>query len=241
MNIKLTSICVAVGAFVILNTIAIAEPMDRRAYDLLQIVKTIADRSDQQLTSTEVDAAVSACEVASVQTRMAAAYLLAFTDVPAGTNALSVLTTNSSPEVAGVAKFSVLRKQLVPLNDKELLSDMGVRFSKIQHPWTRTLAVSWLGDRLKDGAVPFFLAALENEKDGLPRAELFFQIATYGNLEELAKACSILKQTQGKPDGVFHESGATFLNMVSSSPSKRAPMPGVLKSMIESRMKKLQE
>jgi hypothetical protein len=234
---KLIPIWLAVGASVMLTIVVFAEPMDRIAYENLQTLKNALSRSDHQLTQTEENSVMKAGESDSAQVRMVAAYMLTFTDSQAGTNALRTLAASDNPDIAGAAEFATLRKQLVRLKDQELLQEMEAGFEKLKYPMARTLMASWLGDKLKVSVVPLFMTALEKEENRLTRAELFLQVASHGNRDQLEKASSMLKQKQGNPDGAFNEGISPFLDGISQNPQKRTNLPSFLERVIESKLK----
>ncbi len=228
----------AVGAVLILVGQVLSTPMDRRAYDILEMVKGVLARdTDKQLSQTELASVLKASEIDSAVVRMAAAYALAFTDSEVGKKALGVLKKSNVPGVAGVAEFSVLRNQAAHLKGQKLLAVLSFRLGQSKRPWARTLLVSRLGDEFKGSTTPLFMAALEGEENALVRAELFFQIACHGNRDQLAKARLLLKQEKVDPARAFHESRSSFLNAVCRNPTQRTDLPAFIERLIESRMK----
>lgn len=229
------TICLTGGAVLMFAQLAGSKPLDRRAHDVLEIAKAVAtDTNKRGLSPTELQQVLEATRTDSTIVRMAAAYALAFTDSSSGKKALAGLAASKDDEVAGVADFSVLRKQTSHLIGQELLSVLSFRLGRSQRPWTRALLVSWLADQFKGATTRLFIEALETENDSLVRAELLFQIACYGSRDQLATVKALLDRGHGELDGSFDES-EFFLDRVSMGPIQRPPLS--LKQFLISRMR----
>ena len=218
-------------------------PPDTRAADVLGIVRTIlASGKDRMLSPVETDSVVKASNIDSTNVRMAAASALAFTASEEGRKALERLASDRDPSVAGIAEFSVLYRQTSGLSKEERLSIMSFQLGKSTHPWTRVMLVSSLGDQFRSAMVPLFLTVLEKEPDVLVRAELFFQIATNGNIAQLKMVRSLLAQEKQDFAGSFNEMTAFFLDSVSRNAIQRESIPTdiFLHDLIKSRIKKLE-
>ncbi len=225
-----------------LATVAVCSPMDRRAYDILELVSRFSTQEGgRELSDDELTAVVTGGTSDNLQVRMAAAYALAFTEKDAGTNALAKLAKDTSPAVAGVAEYALFLKQSVHLEKRELFAVLSYRLGASMLPWSRTLLVSKLGDEFKSSAIPMFLVALETQADELTRAEIYFQIANHGNRVQLAAISTLLKDEKQDPARAFRAGQGDFLNRVSSNPRKRAFLPGFLEMLIELRLEELAE
>jgi HEAT repeat protein len=235
------SLYLAGGAVLMLAGVASSKPIDRRAYDVLQIAKAVAARdNDKQLSDKQLQSVLEASQVDSPIVRMAAAYALAFTDSDLAKKALAALAGSDDPDVAGVAGFSLLIRQTSILKGQELLSVLSFRLGESRQPWARTLLISKLGDQFKGLATPLFLTALETEKDSLVRTELLFQIACYGNSAQLKGVKLLLDKKQTGTAAGFDETTESFLNAVSRSPLERnaaIPFSAFLREIIDTRIK----
>lgn len=234
---RLSLICISIISILILSAIVCAAPLDRRAYNILEMVKgDLVLNGAKQLTEQQIRSAVEASESESVQVRMAAAYALAFIDSEAGENALNGLVASPDPRVAGIAAFSKLRKHTGHLKKQELVAVLSFELGQSPQPWTRALLVSLLGDNFEGDVVPLFIVILKQEKESLVREELLFQIACHGDANQLKEAIVFL-QEMSVLDRAFASFERDFLNGVAQNPIKRSPMPGALQALIESRLK----
>ena len=213
-----------------------SEPLPGGVVEILRLEKVVAARPGAQLSLAEEDKVLEACASRIAFVRAAAAYMLAYTESPKGTNALASLLSDSDEAVAGTARFSAIRRDLASLRDGELALNGAARMAKAKDVWTRVLLASWLGDRCGGAIASPFLAELRAETNSFVRAELLFQIGTHANKEQLEAARGALEQSGGGASTGFNEWEAQFLDAISANPLKRARTPGFLKRVIESRL-----
>lgn len=227
----------------LLVAVAFSKPIDTRSADVLGIVKTtIASGKDRMLSQSELDSVLKASNIDSTTVRMAAASALAFTASEEGQKALERLVSDRDPSVAGVAEFSVFYKHISGMSKEERLSIMSFQLGKSTHPWTRVMLVSWMGDHFGSAMVPLFLTVLEKEPDMVVRAELFFQVVTNGNREQLEAIRSLLTKEKQEFAASYNEMTVFFLNSVSRNSTERESIPTdiFLHDLIELRVKKLE-
>jgi hypothetical protein len=223
----------AVGLALILGQAAQPKPLSGGVLEILALEKVALARSGAKLAPAEADRVLEASVSSVSDIRMAAAYILAYTDSPKATNALSSLASDPDHGVAGTAQFTVMRRELASLRGQDLLPAAVSRMAGAREVWTRTLLASWLGDKCGSAIVSPFLVQLQAETDKLVRAEILFQVGTRGTREQLVNARSALNESDIEHSARFIESEAQFLNALSGSPRKRATTPGFLKSLIE--------
>ena len=232
--VLLTAICIWPCA-------TFAKPIDGRAASVLQVIKKILEQgpSEHHMSEEELTYILEASEVDSIDVRMAAAYALVFSDSENGNKALQTLIAGQHHSVAGVAGFSMIYKQAEVLKKPERLMLLSYWLGSSNQPWTRTLLASCLGDDFQKAATPMFLAALGPEKDPLVRAELLFQIVSYGDSSQLKLATALLEKEKESTAGAFTESVVFFLNAISQNPIDRestTPIQGFLRDALKSRL-----
>ena len=208
---------------------------------IMHMAKIARTRNYQQLSQIEVEFIVKSSESVLLENQLSAAYALMFTDSPLGTNALRKLATSEYSSVAGTAEFSELRRQLAYMDDSQLLDYAVHHFDEITNSWKRTMLASWLGDRLTVRVVPLFLAKLRTDEyrkdeNRLVRTELFFQVATHCDTNQLAEVSSMLNQTQVDKGIGFSEGNVTFLNDTSDSHWGRTNIPKFFERIIKTRL-----
>lgn len=233
MRVLSLLVLLAVGA--VPAKLALGLPLDRETVDLVKMVDAGRPQGKVHLlTDANLAHVIRASESDNVPLRAAAAYALAFTDSDAGVSALRALQSDKFELVAGVAEFSILRRETLPLKREELLGVFSFRLGSSARPFARVMLANWLGEEFKASSVPLLLAALQKEGHRFVRAEMAFQIASHGDLAQLKAAQLLLEQDSRAV--AFHDEALTqFLDQVSRSPTKRPLVP--LRLFIESRMR----
>jgi hypothetical protein len=221
-----------------------AEPLDTKAADILMLVKErITFREKMKpLTKGELSTVLQQVETDNTDVRMAVAYVLGFSDSEEATKNLQALVADKDSNVSGTAIFVEIWKKALQINEKQRLAMLSFELGRCQQEWTKLLLIGRLGDEYGASVMPLFLTALETEKSGQVRAELFYQIACYGSVAQLEYIRKLLVEEKAETPTMFSESSAYFLNTISNNPIRREyqiPPKFFMQSQIKSRINRL--
>ena len=172
----------------------------------------------RRLSEAQIASLVALANRDNPDSRMVAAYFLAFADDDASLRTLKALVDNSNGIVSGCARFSVRWRSLRAGKDQVLAADVGKAIHEITSPYARIMMVNRLAMDYEKESMPLIRGLLQDEADPLVRCDLLYYVVTHGTREDCRSVAALQWNEKVTPS----ESLSFLLGVITPRRSKDA-------------------